>query len=99
MGRQLRALALSPLVGQRLTTLGPKEHYTVLERLTELIEGGQLVPAIEQIYPLTRCPTPCDTSRPDEHVASSSSPSAPPRSPEATKSEEGAVGCASTPYA
>ena len=43
MGRQLRALALSPFVGQRLTILGPKEHYTVLERLTELIENGQLV--------------------------------------------------------
>jgi NADPH:quinone reductase-like Zn-dependent oxidoreductase len=56
MGRQLRALALSPLVGQRLTTLGPKEHHTVLERLTELIEGGQLVPAIEQTYPLNEMP-------------------------------------------
>ncbi len=54
MGRQLRALALSPFVGQRLTMLGPKEHYTVLERLTELIENGQLVPVIEQTYPLER---------------------------------------------
>ena len=34
MDRQLRALALSPFVGQRLTMLGPKEHYTVRERLT-----------------------------------------------------------------
>jgi NADPH:quinone reductase-like Zn-dependent oxidoreductase len=56
MGRQLRALALSPLVGQRLTTLGPKEHYTVLERLTELIEDGKLVPAIERTYPLDEVP-------------------------------------------
>jgi NADPH:quinone reductase-like Zn-dependent oxidoreductase len=56
MGRQLRALALSPFVGQRLTMLGPKEHYTILERLTELIEGGQLVPAIEQTYPLDEMP-------------------------------------------
>ena len=56
MGRQLRALALSPLVGQRLTMLAPKEHYTVLERLTELIEGGKLVPAIEQTYPLNEMP-------------------------------------------
>ena len=38
MGRQLRALALSPFVGQRLTILAPKEHYTFLDRLTELIE-------------------------------------------------------------
>ncbi len=56
MDRQLRALALSPLVGQRLTMLGPKEHYTVLERLTELIENGQLVPAIEQTHPLSEMP-------------------------------------------
>ena len=56
MDRQLRALALSPFVGQRLTMLGPKEHYTVLERLTELIEDGKVVPAIEQTYPLSEMP-------------------------------------------
>jgi NADPH:quinone reductase-like Zn-dependent oxidoreductase len=56
MDRQVRALALSPFVGQRLTMLGPKEHYTVLERLTELIENGQLVPAIDQTYPLSEMP-------------------------------------------
>lgn len=56
MGRQLRALALSPFVGQRLTMLGPKEHYTVLERLTELIESGRLVPVIEQTYSLDDMP-------------------------------------------
>jgi NADPH:quinone reductase-like Zn-dependent oxidoreductase len=56
MDRQMRALALSPFVGQRLTMLGPKEHYTVLERLTELIEDGKLVPAIEQTYPLSEMP-------------------------------------------
>jgi NADPH:quinone reductase-like Zn-dependent oxidoreductase len=56
MGRQLRALALSPFVGQRLTVLGPKEHHSVIERLTELIEEGQLVPAIEQTYALGDMP-------------------------------------------
>ena len=56
MDRQVRALALSPFVGQRLTMLGPKEHYTVLERLTELIENGQLVPVIERTYPLNDMP-------------------------------------------
>jgi NADPH:quinone reductase-like Zn-dependent oxidoreductase len=56
MGRQLRALALSPLIGQRLTMLAPKEHYTVLERLTELIEAGHVVPAIERTYPLDEMP-------------------------------------------
>ena len=54
MGRQLRALALSPFVGQRLTILGPKEHYTFLERLTELIEDDRLVPAVEQDIPTQR---------------------------------------------
>jgi NADPH:quinone reductase-like Zn-dependent oxidoreductase len=56
MDRQLRALALSPFVGQRLTMLGPKEHYTVLERLTELIENGQVVPVVERTYPLSEMP-------------------------------------------
>ena len=56
MGRQLRALALSPFVGQRLTILAPKEHHTIIDRLTELIENGQLVPAIEQTYPLSDMP-------------------------------------------
>lgn len=56
MDRQLRALALSPFVGQRLTTFGPKEHYTVLERLTELIDDGQVVPVVEQTYPLGEMP-------------------------------------------
>ena len=57
VSRQLRALALSPFVGQRLTALGPKEHYTFLERLIELIESGRLVPVIEQTYPLDEMPT------------------------------------------
>ncbi len=55
--RQLRAIALSPFVGQRLTTFVSKEHYAGLERLTKLIEAGQLVPVIEQTYPLSDMPT------------------------------------------
>jgi NADPH:quinone reductase-like Zn-dependent oxidoreductase len=54
--RQLRALALSPFVGQRLTSLVPKEHYAGLERLAELVERGRLMPAIERSYPLSRMP-------------------------------------------
>jgi NADPH:quinone reductase-like Zn-dependent oxidoreductase len=56
MGRQLQALALSPFVGQRLTMLGPKEHHTFLERLTEMIETGSVVPVVEQTYPLGEMP-------------------------------------------
>lgn len=54
--RQLRALVLSPFVSQRLTTFASKEHFAGLERLTELIEGGQVVPAIERTYPLSDMP-------------------------------------------
>jgi NADPH:quinone reductase-like Zn-dependent oxidoreductase len=50
--RQLRALALSPFVGQRLTMKTPKEHYADIERLAQLIEAGQLTPVIDTTYPL-----------------------------------------------
>jgi NADPH:quinone reductase-like Zn-dependent oxidoreductase len=56
MNRQFRALALSPFVGQRLTMLAPKEHASVLERLTELLEAGQVTPSIDRTYPLDRVP-------------------------------------------
>jgi NADPH:quinone reductase-like Zn-dependent oxidoreductase len=56
LDRQLRALALSPFVRQRLTTFVNKEHYTGLERLAELVEKGQLVPSIERTYPLAETP-------------------------------------------
>jgi NADPH:quinone reductase-like Zn-dependent oxidoreductase len=36
--------------------LAPKEHYTVLERLIELIDNGRLVPVIGQTYPLDEMP-------------------------------------------
>ena len=55
--RQLRALALSPFVGQRLTTYINKEHFAGLERLTTLVDAGQLVPAIERTYPLSDVPS------------------------------------------
>jgi NADPH:quinone reductase-like Zn-dependent oxidoreductase len=41
---------------QRLTVLAPKEHHRVIERLTKLIENGQLIPVIEQTYPLSEMP-------------------------------------------
>ena len=52
MGRQLRALAFSPFLKQRLTVLAPKEHYSDLERLTEFIEAGAITPSIDRNYPL-----------------------------------------------
>jgi NADPH:quinone reductase-like Zn-dependent oxidoreductase len=56
MGRSLRAVALSPFVRQRLTMKIPKEHYTDLERLAELIEAGKVTPAIDKTYPLDQAP-------------------------------------------
>ena len=55
-GRQLRALALSPFVRQRLTTFIAKEHHAGLERLTEFVQNDQLVPVIERTYPLDAVP-------------------------------------------
>ena len=73
MGRQLRALALSPFVRQRLTMLAPKQHYADLERLAQLIEAGELTPIIDRTYPLDQAPTPCATSKRDTPGESSSS--------------------------
>jgi len=56
MGRQLNAALLSPFVGQRLVSVMNKEHYSGLERLAELTTAGQLVPCIEQSYPLAQAP-------------------------------------------
>lgn len=50
--RQLRALALSPFVRQRLTTFVNKEHFAGLERLAQLADQGLLIPVIERTYPL-----------------------------------------------
>ncbi|MGZ6272545.1 MAG: NAD(P)-dependent alcohol dehydrogenase [Candidatus Limnocylindrales bacterium] len=55
-GRQLRAIALSPFVRQRLTMKVPKEHYADLERLAQLIEAGEATPVIDRTYPLHEVP-------------------------------------------
>jgi NADPH:quinone reductase-like Zn-dependent oxidoreductase len=52
LSRQLRALALSPFVRQRLTIRFPKETHVDIERLVELIEAGQLTPVIDRTYEL-----------------------------------------------
>jgi NADPH:quinone reductase-like Zn-dependent oxidoreductase len=51
-GRSLRAVALSPLVRQRLTMKTPKEHYADLERLAQLSDAGKIAPIIDSTYPL-----------------------------------------------
>ncbi len=54
--RQLRAVLLSPLVRQRLTTFISKETHVDLERLAAHAEAGELVPTVDQTYPLSEAP-------------------------------------------
>lgn len=57
IGRQLRAVALSPFVRQRLRMLVAKDHHVPLERLTSMIEDGRVVPSVERTYPLAEAAT------------------------------------------
>ena len=52
LSRQLRALALSPFVRQRLTIRIPKETLADIEVLAELSESGQVTSVIDKTYPL-----------------------------------------------
>jgi NADPH:quinone reductase-like Zn-dependent oxidoreductase len=54
--RQLRALALSPFVGQKLGTFINSENYEDLIVLKELIESGKITPVIDKTYPLSEVP-------------------------------------------
>ncbi|MGB6453349.1 MAG: NAD(P)-dependent alcohol dehydrogenase [Streptosporangiaceae bacterium] len=56
MDRQLRSMALSLFVRQRLTTVMCKERAADLKRLTELIEAGKLMPSVDRVYPLDEVP-------------------------------------------
>jgi NADPH:quinone reductase-like Zn-dependent oxidoreductase len=56
MGRQLLGALMSPFIGQRLTMVASKEHYSGLERLAELAAQGHLTPAVDRTYPLDRVP-------------------------------------------
>ena len=56
VGRQLRALALSPLVRQRLTMYISRHRQADLVTLRRLIEEGQITPVIDQTCPLARAP-------------------------------------------
>jgi NADPH:quinone reductase-like Zn-dependent oxidoreductase len=54
--RQLRALALSPFVRQRLTMFIAKEHHAYLETISQFIEAGQVTPIVDKAYPLAEVP-------------------------------------------
>jgi len=51
--RSIRALLLSPLVGQKLATFIASENGADLVVLGDLIEAGKLAPAIDRTYPLS----------------------------------------------
>lgn len=56
MGRQLRALARSPFLRQRLTVVTPRQRSGDLDRLTTLIEAGTVTSSIGATYPLDQVP-------------------------------------------
>ena len=51
--RSLRAVLLSPFVRQKLAMLASTENAEDLKALRELIETGQVTPAIDRTYPLS----------------------------------------------
>ncbi len=55
--RQLRALVLSPFIGQKLGSFICSENTHDLLALTELIESGKVTPAVDKTYPLSEAPT------------------------------------------
>ena len=56
VGRQLRALALSVLVRQRLTMCVSRHRQADLDTLRLLTEGGQVIPVVDRTYPLAETP-------------------------------------------
>jgi NADPH:quinone reductase-like Zn-dependent oxidoreductase len=50
--RSLRAMALSPFVGQQLRALASSERTADLEALRGFIEAGQVTPVIDRLFPL-----------------------------------------------
>jgi NADPH:quinone reductase-like Zn-dependent oxidoreductase len=52
IGRQLRAMLLSPFTKQRLTTFISKEEHSSIERLAQFIDTGAVVPAVGQRFAL-----------------------------------------------
>lgn len=56
VGRQVRAMMLSPFIGQRLTTFISSEHCTNIERLAGHIESGAVVPTIGRRFNLAEVP-------------------------------------------
>lgn len=56
IGRQLRAMAWTPFVRQRLTTFIAREHHEVYDRLAAYLAAGTVVPAVERTVTLEELP-------------------------------------------
>jgi NADPH:quinone reductase-like Zn-dependent oxidoreductase len=54
--RQIRALALSPFVGQKLGTFVASENQEDMIVLKNLIESGKVAPVVDRTYPLRDVP-------------------------------------------
>lgn len=52
VGRQVRAMAMSPFLKQRLTTFISSETHTNIERLAEYMESGAVVPIVGRRFDL-----------------------------------------------
>ena len=57
LDRQLRAQLMSPLVSQTLGTFVNSENAADLDVLRELVDSGQVVPAVERTYPFEESAT------------------------------------------
>lgn len=57
IGRQLRAVLLSPLVRHRLTMFISTESHTHIERLAEFMSDGRVTPAVGRRYALEDVPS------------------------------------------
>jgi NADPH:quinone reductase-like Zn-dependent oxidoreductase len=56
MNRTLRGVALSPFISQRFANFINKERASDLDRITVLIDAGQVSPSIDRTYPLEQVP-------------------------------------------
>ncbi|MFL4472449.1 NAD(P)-dependent alcohol dehydrogenase [Paeniglutamicibacter sp. MACA_103] len=56
MGRQFRAVAISPFIGQRLGMLASAQRATDLEELDTFIESGAVFPHLERTFDLAQVP-------------------------------------------
>jgi NADPH:quinone reductase-like Zn-dependent oxidoreductase len=55
--RQVRAMLLSPFVGQKLGTFISSENNRDMLVLKELVEAGKVTPAIDRTFPLSEVPS------------------------------------------